>query len=67
MTDRSLGAGLVECAEILTQYGAVQAMSLDYGSSSILWYDGEYVTKCSISILTEGRQLPNAFVLERAE
>lgn len=63
----SLGTDLADCAQILARYGAVQAMNLDYGTSSILWYDGEYVTKCSNPMLPEGRNLPNAFVIQRAE
>ena len=66
MQDRSLGATLPECTNILARYGAVQAMSLAYGTSALLWYDGEYVTKCSNQDLPEGRPLPNAFVVERA-
>ena len=40
----------------------MQAMNLDGGTSAILWYDGEYVTRCSNTALPEGRTLPNAFV-----
>ena len=40
----------------------MQAMNLDGGTSAILWYDGEYVTRCSNPACPEGRQLPNAFV-----
>lgn len=65
LPERSTGAALAECAGILLRYGAEQAMTLDYGSSSILWYDGEYVTMCSNRFLLEGRRLPNAFVVER--
>ena len=67
MPERSLGTSLPECAKILARYGAIQAIGLAHGSSSILWYDGEYITKCSNSALPEGRPLPNAFVVERAE
>ena len=67
MLEYSLGFDLAGCANILARYGAVQAMTLDYGTSSILWYDGEYITKCSNQALPEGRPLPNAFVVERAE
>lgn len=67
MPERSLGAGLPECAKILARYGAEQAIALSSGTSAILWYDGEYVTKCSNQALPEGRPLPNAFVIERAE
>lgn len=65
LPERSTGAALAECASILLRYDAEQAMTLDYGSSSILWYDGEYVTMCSNRFLLEGRRLPNAFVVER--
>ena len=65
LPERSTGAALAECAGILLRYGAEQAMTLDYGSSSILWYEGEYVTMCSNRFLLEGRRLPNAFVVER--
>lgn len=65
LPERSTGAALAECAGILLRYGAKQAMTLDYGSSSILWYDGEYVTMCSNPYLLEGRPLPNAFIVEQ--
>jgi exopolysaccharide biosynthesis protein len=42
-------------------------MNLDGGTSAIMWYDGEYITKCSNQNLPEGRPLPTAFVYERAE
>ncbi len=58
----SLGASVVTCAEILRDYGCVQAMNMDGGTSAILWYDGEYVTQCSNTALTAGRLLPNAWV-----
>ena len=58
----SLGATAPECAEILARYGAYQAMNLDGGTSAILWYDGEYITRCSDPDLPEGRLLPNAWI-----
>ncbi len=58
----SLGATAPECAEILARYGAYQAMNLDGGTSAILWYDGEYITRCSDPELPEGRLLPNAWI-----
>lgn len=67
MPERSLGASMPVCTEILIRYGSVQAVGLGSGTSAILWYDGDYVTKCSNQMLTEGRPLPNAFVVERAE
>ena len=63
----SLGTGVVECAGILARYDCMQAMNLDGGTSAIMWYDGEYVTRCSNEALPEGRTLPNAFVYQYAD
>lgn len=59
---RSTGTHVIECAEILKRHGCMQAMNLDGGTSAIMWYDGEYVTKCSNQNTPEGRPLPTAFV-----
>lgn len=67
MPTRSVGTHVIACAEILKSHGCMQAMNLDGGTSAILWYDGEYVTKCSNQSLSEGRPLPTAFVYGRAE
>lgn len=61
LPSRSFGTGLPECTEILMQHNAYQAMNLDGGTSAIMWYDGEYVTKCSNTAIT-CRTLPNAWV-----
>ena len=66
MPTRSMGTDVIVCAEILKQHGCMQAMNLDGGTSAIMWYDGEYVTKCSNQNLPAGRPLPTAFVYERA-
>ena len=58
----SLGCNAVECASILERYGAYQAMNVDGGTSAIIWYEGEYIMRCSNSNLPEGRNLPNAWV-----
>lgn len=58
----SLGVSVDECGAILERHNCMQAMNLDGGTSAILWYDGEYVTRCSNTALPEGRTLPNAFV-----
>lgn len=67
MATRSLGTHVMECAEILQRHNCMQAMNLDGGTSAIMWYDGEYVTKCSNQALPEGRGLPTAFVYHYAE
>lgn len=61
----SLGTDVVECANIMKKYGCYQAMNMDGGTSAILWYDGEYVTRCSNTSNKEGRYLPNAWVYTR--
>ena len=58
----SLGCDAVECARILERYGAYQAMNVDGGTSAIVWYQGEYIMKCSNEDLPEGRRMPNAWV-----
>ena len=63
----AIGTGVVECANILARYDCMQAMNLDGGSSAIMWFDGEYVTRCGNTSLYEGRPLPNAFVFEKAD
>ena len=60
--DGIYGAALSECAQLLSRHGAQQAVNLAGGSSAILWYDGQCVTRCSNSHHTDGRLLPNALV-----
>lgn len=61
LVGRSLGIGLPDCTEILLGYDAYQAMNMDGGTSSVMWYDGEYVTKCSNPAIT-CRYMPNAWI-----
>jgi exopolysaccharide biosynthesis protein len=63
----SVGTDVMECADILARHDCMQAMNLDGGTSAILYYDGEYVTRCSNTALPYGRLLPNAVVYQRAE
>lgn len=63
----SLGIGVAGCARIMAQYDCMQAINLDGGTSSILWFDGECVTSCSNSDYPEGRPLPNAFIYTYAD
>lgn len=58
----SLGTDVAECSRIMARYGAYQAMNMDGGTSAMMWYDGEYITRCSNTSLPEGRYLPNAWV-----
>jgi exopolysaccharide biosynthesis protein len=57
----SLGATYEDMAEIFLAYGAVNACNLDGGSSSMMWYEGEYINNCaSVSGI---RPIPTAFVV----
>lgn len=51
------GATIPQLAEIMKQAGAYQAMNLDGGASSGLYYNGKYLT-------TPGRQISNAIVVK---
>ena len=58
---RSIGTDVETCANILMRHDAYTAMNLDGGTSAVMWYDGEYVTKCSNTRISS-RLLPNAWV-----
>ncbi len=58
---RSIGTDVETCAKILMRHDGYVAMNLDGGTSAIMWYDGEYVTKCSNTNI-KSRSLPNAWV-----
>lgn len=60
----SLGATMEQLADIMLDYGVVNAAACDGGSSSIMGYNGEIITRCS-SPQNGGRYLPNAFVVTR--
>ena len=61
LTGRSSGAGLDTCAAIFKRHDCYTAMNLDGGTSAVMYYRGEYVTKCSNKNLVS-RYLPNAWV-----
>lgn len=63
---RSIGCDVETCANILMRHEAYTAMNMDGGTSAIMWYDGEYVTKCSNQNISS-RYLPNAWVYGYAE
>ncbi len=59
----SIGTNSVEVASIMERYGAYQALNLDGGTSAGVWYEGEYIMRCSNSnLIPHGRRLPNAWV-----
>ncbi len=58
---RSIGTDVETCAEILMKHEGYTAMNLDGGTSAVMWYNGEYVTRCSNTSI-DSRYLPNAWV-----
>ncbi len=62
----SLGVTYQELSEIFLSYGAVNACNLDGGSSSLMWYEGEYINNCAS--LLGIRPVPTTFlVLKKGE
>ena len=62
----SMGASFQDEVEIMQRFGAVNAVNLDGGSSSVMWYHGDYINKTasvigirpiptSILVLREGQ------------
>lgn len=43
----SLGASYSDIIDLMIEYGAVNAANLDGGSSSLMYYDGEYINSCA--------------------
>ena len=60
----SLGCTMEECANQLIKYKVYQAANLDGGSSSIMWYNGEHITRSS-SPSGFGRYLPDALYVKK--
>ena len=63
----SMGASFQDLIEIFERFGAVNAVNLDGGSSSVMWYGGDYINKTasvigirpvptSILVLKEGAE-----------
>ena len=57
----SLGATYADLIKVMSEYGAVNAINLDGGSSSLMYYKGEYLNKGVT--LTGSRNMPTAFIV----
>ena len=57
----SLGATYADLIRIMMEYGAVNAINLDGGSSSLMYYKGKYLNKGVT--LTGSRNMPTAFIV----
>ncbi len=61
-----LGATGQDLINILSEYGAVNAANLDGGSSSSLFYDGQYrITSSTLSYADASKRLPTAFIVAK--
>ena len=57
----SMGASFQDEVEIMQRYGAVNAINLDGGSSSVMWYRGSYINKTASVIGI--RPVPTSFLV----
>ena len=58
----SLGASYRDVADVMLEFGAVNAANLDGGSSSMLYYEGEMLN--TLSSLIGVRKIPTAFIVK---
>lgn len=57
----SLGATYSDLISIMLDYGAINAINMDGGSSSLMYYKGEYLN--AGVVLTGSRTMPTAFIV----
>lgn len=57
----SLGATYGDVAQIMVDYGAVNACNLDGGSSTLMWHEGAYINNCASVIGI--RPVPTTFLV----
>lgn len=57
----SLGATHQDLVDIFMEYGAVNACNLDGGSSSLMWFQGDYINNCASVIGI--RPVPTTFLV----
>ena len=62
----SIGCTVEDCADIMLRYKAYQGMNLDGGSSSVMYYKGQFITSSS-SVTGRGRYMPNAILVKAAK
>ena len=59
----SMGASFQDLVEIMQRFGAVNAINLDGGSSSVMWYQGDYINKTAAVIWI--RPVPTSILVLR--
>ena len=60
----SIGASYGDLRDVMIDFGAVNADSLDGGSSTVMYFNGEYLNSPSSASGTS-RYLPNAFLIRK--
>ena len=61
----SLGATYEDLAQIMLDYGAVNACNLDGGSSTVMWYNDGYINQCMTFVGI--RPIPTGFLVKKLE
>ena len=61
-TAASPGCSVSVCADVLLAHDCITALNCDGGTTAIMWYRGETITRCSNAATPQGRYLPNAWV-----
>ena len=59
----SIGASFGDVRDVMIDFGAVNACNLDGGSSTVMYFNGEYINSPSSASGTS-RALPNAFLVK---
>ena len=57
----TLGCTWLDLVDIFLEFGAVNACNLDGGSSTLMWYNGEYINNCASVIGI--RPVPTTFLV----
>ena len=57
----SLGARYTDLVDVFLEYGAVTACNLDGGSSTLMWYQGDYINNCASVVGI--RPVPTTFLV----
>lgn len=57
----SIGATYGDVIDVMLKYGAVNAANLDGGTSTVMYYDGEYIN--NTSAIYGSRNLPTTFIV----
>ena len=60
----SIGCSFGDVRDVMLDFGAVNACNMDGGSSTVMYYDGQYINSPS-SASGSSRYLPDAFLIRR--